>query len=646
MALAMPASAFAAGESGDAGELPATAQDLSTEPVDQVSGSFATGADADLYRVCLEGGGTFSASTVGGSDVDTQLFLLDAQGHGVYANDDAEATRQSTLPSLDPLTPSAPGVYLLGVSPYNRDPHGATSAIFPNSGGVLAPISDEPLASWIGSARRGGTYGIALTGTTTCAPADETPPTIDLRVPADGASVARGAEVAVDFDCADEGGSGLASCEGSVADGAALDTSSLGDRAVTVTARDAAGNETVVTHTAHVVDATGPVVSLLTPLDGAVYLLGQDVTADYSCADEEGGSGLASCTGDVPDGRRRGHGIGGGEGLQRAGARTGREVPPRSRTATGWSTTSASAAGAGIGTATSPRKARAGRLVVVRFSIDGFHGRDVVADGLPAGGRDRVRRRERARVGRSRPHPRRAALVRAAGASTSSCGRPSAAGPAPAASSSSGSTTAPCTGPSTASSDSRQPLGFRAYEAPGAPGNRVRPDGGPRAALVAVRGGRAAAGRWRRRRPPPPLRPPPRPPRRLRRPPRQRPRPPRRPPARPPRLRRPPPSPPRPPRNRPGPEARRRGRPGQGRAQGPGRRLGQRDHQGLRLRPRHGDRERGRHGELDEPGTHARTPPPPPGAASTPASSRRARPAARPSTPPGRSPTSARPTRT
>ena len=215
MALAMPASAFAAGETGDAGELPATAQDLSTEPVDQVSGSFATGADADLYRVCLEGGGTFSASTVGGSEVDTQLFLLDAEGHGVYANDDAEATRQSTLPSLDPLTPAAPGVYLLG-----------SLALQPRSARRRQPDLPElrrraradlgrALASWVGAARRGGAYGIALTGTTACAPPDQTPPTIDLRVPADGASVARGAEVAVDFDCADEGGSGLASCEGS-----------------------------------------------------------------------------------------------------------------------------------------------------------------------------------------------------------------------------------------------------------------------------------------------------------------------------------------------------------------------------------------------------------------------------------------------
>jgi hypothetical protein len=35
---------------------------------------------------------------------------------------------------------------------------------------------------------------------------------------------------------------------------------------------------------------------------GAVYLLNQPVTADYSCADETGGSGLASCTGSVANG--------------------------------------------------------------------------------------------------------------------------------------------------------------------------------------------------------------------------------------------------------------------------------------------------------------------------------------------------------
>ena len=51
-----------------------------------------------------------------------------------------------------------------------------------------------------------------------------------------------------DYACADEGGSGLASCTGDVPDGDALDTSTPGTHDFTVVARDGAGNETTVTH--------------------------------------------------------------------------------------------------------------------------------------------------------------------------------------------------------------------------------------------------------------------------------------------------------------------------------------------------------------------------------------------------------------
>jgi YVTN family beta-propeller protein len=79
---------------------------------------------------------------------------------------------------------------------------------------------------------------------------DGTPPAIDLRAPADGAQYDFGAVVAADYSCADEdGGSGLASCEGDVASGAALDTTTAGPHTFTVTARDAAGNIAKVTHT-------------------------------------------------------------------------------------------------------------------------------------------------------------------------------------------------------------------------------------------------------------------------------------------------------------------------------------------------------------------------------------------------------------
>ena len=49
-------------------------------------------------------------------------------------------------------------------------------------------------------------------------------------------------------------------------------------------------------------DSTAPTITITTPAEGATYLLGQVVIADYACQDEAGGSGLASCEGDVPNG--------------------------------------------------------------------------------------------------------------------------------------------------------------------------------------------------------------------------------------------------------------------------------------------------------------------------------------------------------
>lgn len=48
------------------------------------------------------------------------------------------------------------------------------------------------------------------------------------------------------------------------------------------------------------VDKKAPVISVTTPLLGAVYLLNQTVTASYSCSD--GGSGVATCAGPVTSG--------------------------------------------------------------------------------------------------------------------------------------------------------------------------------------------------------------------------------------------------------------------------------------------------------------------------------------------------------
>ena len=301
--------ANAAVEQGDAGDLPATAQDLSSEVVERIDGVAAGGFDVDMYRICLTGGRTFSASTVGGTEVDTQLFLFDSNGRGVYANDDSDGTLQSRLPSGDPLTPQDGGEYLLAVSVFGVEPSNPMGFIFPpNDAGVVGPTESggaDPVTRWsrTGRERPSGAYTLFLTGADCQPNEDTTPPTIDLRSPVDGAVVTRGQKVEVDFSCADEGGSELASCVGTVADGALLDTSELGPESVTVTARDNAGNQRSVTHTVSVVeepDTTPPAIELLSPLDGAVYLLKEEVFADYGCSD--GGSGLASCGGPVADG--------------------------------------------------------------------------------------------------------------------------------------------------------------------------------------------------------------------------------------------------------------------------------------------------------------------------------------------------------
>ena len=241
---------LAASEQGDAGDLPASAQDLSGEVVPTLDGSLADGLDQDPLPVCLTGGGSFSATTVGGTSVDTQLFLFDGQGLGVYANDDSAGTRQSTLPADAPLTPAAGGQYLLAISPYNRDPQSPLGPIFPDRPSVVGATERlGPGAQQLERAHRApGAYTIVLTGTTACSADDTTPPAIDLRAPRDGETVARGASVLVDYSCSDEGGSGLASCIGTVADGEPLDTGTVGVRTVTVRARDNAGNESEVTH--------------------------------------------------------------------------------------------------------------------------------------------------------------------------------------------------------------------------------------------------------------------------------------------------------------------------------------------------------------------------------------------------------------
>jgi Ca2+-binding RTX toxin-like protein len=109
---------------------------------------------------------------------------------------------------------------------------------------------------------------------------DAVPPTVSLAFPSNGARLAQGVPAAADFACSD-GGSGVSSCVGSVADGSSsvpiadgqpIDTSALGSFEFSVKATDYAGNSTTVTHTYEVVEACdGVAVTLVVPPGGKEF---------------------------------------------------------------------------------------------------------------------------------------------------------------------------------------------------------------------------------------------------------------------------------------------------------------------------------------------------------------------------------------
>jgi hypothetical protein len=176
------ANAVTVPESGDAGSLPSNAQ-ATIGAVDLITGQLGSNDDKDMYRICLTGGKTFSATTNGSEVGDPQLFLFDATGRGVYANDDTPSeppSFQSTLPAGHPLTPNAGGTDYLAVSSFVNRPVSQGGEIFaygpPFADLILQPIGPgggSPVISWNNQGFSRGTYRITLTGTRACLPTNK-----------------------------------------------------------------------------------------------------------------------------------------------------------------------------------------------------------------------------------------------------------------------------------------------------------------------------------------------------------------------------------------------------------------------------------------------------------------------------------------
>jgi hypothetical protein len=129
------------------------------------------------------------------------------------------------------------------------------------------------------------------------------------------------------------------------------------------------------------VDRIPPSVFLRGPLEGAVYVLDQKVLADYECQDDPDGAGIFICDGNVAS----------GEAVDTASVGTKRFTVHASDLALNTSSTTAVYQviynfGGFLAPVQDPpavNEVRAGRTVPVKFSLNGFQGAGVLADGYP-----------------------------------------------------------------------------------------------------------------------------------------------------------------------------------------------------------------------------------------------------------------------
>ncbi len=173
----------------DAGESLLNAASVTSaqaRPLELISGVLS--GDVDLFKIFITGNQQFSATTRNRDTdqipidlalglpvelaVDPQLFLFDASGKGVYANDDLFGSTQATLTSGG-LSPLAAGFYFLGISGSGLNPFSADGSIFPAElfdqvVGPTGPGGGAPLLGFEGDRTASlGKYSIALTGAQT-----------------------------------------------------------------------------------------------------------------------------------------------------------------------------------------------------------------------------------------------------------------------------------------------------------------------------------------------------------------------------------------------------------------------------------------------------------------------------------------------
>ncbi|HEU5078684.1 MAG TPA: PEP-CTERM sorting domain-containing protein [Opitutaceae bacterium] len=119
-------------ETGDAGaDLASANWTPAFGSIDGIDGSLLSDTDADLFKIWINDPSSFSATTVGGTSIDTSLFLLKSDGSPAYFNDDDESGLflQSSLSAWNFSTPISAGYYYLGIATSGFEPENSNSQL-------------------------------------------------------------------------------------------------------------------------------------------------------------------------------------------------------------------------------------------------------------------------------------------------------------------------------------------------------------------------------------------------------------------------------------------------------------------------------------------------------------------------------------
>ncbi len=259
---------------------------------------FALGATITADYDCADAGGSGLATCVAATPLDTtvgsHIYTVNASDNNAGNTATKSITYtvdpDTTNPTITINSPTDGQHFVLGAAinaDYDCDDAGGS--------GLATCVAATPINTTVGShiytVNASDNAGNTATKSVTyIVDPDTTNPTITITEPTDGKHYVFGAAIVADFDCADAGGSGLATCVA-----ATPINTAVGTHVYTVNASDNAGNTATKSVTYSVDDVTPPTITITVPTEGQHFAFGATINASFGCSDP-GGSGVATCT--------------------------------------------------------------------------------------------------------------------------------------------------------------------------------------------------------------------------------------------------------------------------------------------------------------------------------------------------------------